>query len=250
MNPTPSSSPESLQEILAGYALGDLSPEEMLLLDGLDRDWVASQMASLHQAVAQCTLATATPLQPMPLELEARLRQQIPSQLTSARPMARSRDWTPLLVLAASLILVMVLWGNQFQSTKNPLVSSRDFLLQQADTLKIDWSNGTTPFPNTVQGDVVWSTSQQKGYMRFVGLPANDPSKEQYQLWIIDPARDDEPIDGGIFDIHSDGETIIPIDPKLQVLQPAAFAITVEKPGGVVVSTQERLPLLAKAPAR
>ncbi len=30
-----------------------------------------------------------------------------------------------------------------------------------------------------------------------------------------------------------------------KVLKPAAFAITIEQPGGVVVSTQERLPLLA-----
>jgi hypothetical protein len=45
--------------------------------------------------------------------------------------------------------------------------------------------------------------------------------------------------------VTSDGETIVPIQAKLKVLKPAAFAITIEKPGGVVVSTQERLPLLA-----
>jgi anti-sigma-K factor RskA len=81
--------------------------------------------------------------------------------------------------------------------------------------------------------------------MRFVGLPVNDASVEQYQLWIIDPARDDEPIDGGVFNVSNSGEVIVPIDAKLQVVRPQAFAITIEKPGGVVVSTQERLPLLA-----
>ena len=77
-------------------------------------------------------------------------------------------------------------------------------------------------------------------------MPPNDPSQEQYQLWIIDPERDAEPIDGGVFDVASSGEVVVPIQAKLKVLKPAAFAITIEKPGGVVVSTQERLPLLAQ----
>ena len=81
--------------------------------------------------------------------------------------------------------------------------------------------------------------------MRFVGMPVNDATAEQYQLWIIDPDRDEEPIDGGVFDIESSGEVVVPINAKLAVLNPAAFAITIEKPGGVVVSTQERLPLIA-----
>ena len=38
---------------------------------------------------------------------------------------------------------------------------------------------------------------------------------------------------------------VVQIDAKLEVLNPAAFAITIEKPGGVVVSTQDRLPLIA-----
>ncbi len=84
--------------------------------------------------------------------------------------------------------------------------------------------------------------------MRFVGLPKNDPSVEQYQLWILDPERDDEPVDGGVFDSDGsgkNGEFFVLIDPKLNVVSPAAFAITIEKPGGVVVSSQERLPLIA-----
>ena len=82
--------------------------------------------------------------------------------------------------------------------------------------------------------------------MTIRGLPKNDPFKEQYQLWIIDPSRDDEPIDGGVFDISADVESVIPINAKLMVGNPKVFAVTVEKPGGVVVSDQKRLPLIAK----
>ena len=97
-------------------------------------------------------------------------------------------------------------------------------------------------------GDVVWSLESQEGYLSFQGLPVNDPNVEQYQLWIIDPSRDKHPIDGGVFDIVSNGTSIIPIDAKLAVVNPQAFAITVEKPGGVVVSEQKRLPLIAALP--
>ena len=112
-------------------------------------------------------------------------------------------------------------------------------------TVQVSWAAGTTPFDAEVGGDVVWDNDSQTGFMRFVGLPVNDPAVEQYQLWIIDPKRDKNPIDGGVFDITEEGEVIVPIDAKLKVLEPAAFAITVEQPGGVVVSSQERLPLLA-----
>jgi hypothetical protein len=56
----------------------------------------------------------------------------------------------------------------------------------------------------------------------------------------------DECLDGGVFDIPTTGEVIVPINAKLQVREPFMFAITIEKPGGVVVSSRERLPLLAK----
>ncbi|MEM7228940.1 MAG: anti-sigma factor, partial [Planctomycetota bacterium] len=80
------------------------------------------------------------------------------------------------------------------------------------------------------------------------GLEANDPSVMQYQLWIFDAERSaDHPVDGGVFDIPAGGgEVIVPIDPKLAVSDATLFAITVEQPGGVVVSARERIVLLAQ----
>jgi hypothetical protein len=60
-----------------------------------------------------------------------------------------------------------------------------------------------------------------------------------YQLWIVDPARSAEPVDGGVFDVDSAGTVRVPIDAKLSVRKPQAFVITLEKPGGVVVSSQK-----------
>ena len=60
---------------------------------------------------------------------------------------------------------------------------------------------------------------------------------EQYQLWIVDPDRAPQPVDGGVFDVAArPGRQVIPIDPALVIDQPAAFVITLEQAGGVVVS--------------
>ena len=71
-------------------------------------------------------------------------------------------------------------------------------------------------------------------------MPVNDPSKNQYQIWIIDPLKYKQPVDGGVFNVNvTDQDIIIPINPKLPILNAKGFAITLEQPGGVVVSSQE-----------
>ncbi len=83
--------------------------------------------------------------------------------------------------------------------------------------------------------------------MRFRGLAALDPKKAQFQLWIFDKSRDDKfPVDGGVFDVDpTTGDVIVPITAKLHVDKPALFAITIEPPGGVVVSKREHIVLTA-----
>lgn len=163
------------------------------------------------------------------------------------------REIIAWMACAASLTLALGLWWNSARNQPTLATASsaeaRTQLISEAtDLLRVEWGQGKTPFELPVGGDVVWSNERQTGFMRFVGMPVNDPMTEQYQLWIIDPDRDQEPIDGGVFDVGQDGEVVVAIDAKLAVLNPAAFAITVEKPGGVVVSTQENMPLLAAVP--
>ena len=96
-------------------------------------------------------------------------------------------------------------------------------------------------------GNIVWSDTEQKGFMVLDNLKINDPTVEQYQLWIFDTdPKQDFPVDGGVFDITKDGKVIVPIDAKIAVDKAVQFAVTIEKPGGVVVSKRERIPVLAK----
>ncbi len=119
------------------------------------------------------------------------------------------------------------------------------------DALELPWQATEDPAAAGAAGSVVWSSAQQAGLMKIQGLEANDPAVSQYQLWIFDKNRDDRyPVDGGVFDIPAGAtEALVPIDAKVAVGEPALFAITVEPPGGVVVSDRERIVLLAQAQA-
>ena len=135
------------------------------------------------------------------------------------------------------------------EKPKAPTVAElrNDFEKKANDKVKAPWSTTKFPGVENVQGDVVWSNEKQQGYMRFTNLPKNDPKQSVYQLWIFDENQDEKyPVDGGIFDAQNNGEIIVPINAKLKVGKPTLFAITIEKPGGVVVSKRDKLILTAK----
>ena len=121
---------------------------------------------------------------------------------------------------------------------------SRETLLKDDETIKLDWQTTPDPAAANASGDIVWNTKRQQGFMRIADLKKNDPKEFQYQLWIFDHDQI-HPIDGGVFDI-TDAEQLIPIDAKIAASDVFQFAITIEKPGGVVVSEKERIPLLAQ----
>ncbi|MDQ3749090.1 MAG: anti-sigma factor [Acidobacteriota bacterium] len=113
------------------------------------------------------------------------------------------------------------------------------------DAVQVSFANPKNE--QEVLGDVVWSNSNQKGFVRVRGLPANDAAKETYQLWIVDENQDPKtPLSGGVFNVPSTGEVIVPIDAQLIVKKPKMIAVTKEKPGGVVVSKPDRIVAVAK----
>ena len=162
----------------------------------------------------------------------------------------------------ACIALALNIWFTRFQPNvevaRNPPpvdtprsltpAELRDEMLRAASgTIKATWAAGNVKELAQLVGDVVWSDEKQAGYMRLRGLPVNDVSKETYQLWIFDKTQDKAtPIDGGTFDVTSAGDIVIPINAKLKAQGPEMFAITVEKPGGVVVSKRDKLAAIAK----
>lgn len=129
------------------------------------------------------------------------------------------------------------------------LAANRQKLLELPGSVRLAW----TPFdlPDSpaeqqdVRGDVVWNDELEQGYLRFVNLDVNDPTKEQYQVWVIDDRGMEQKVSGGVFNATADGEVIVPIDPALDLGRVALFAVTVEEPGGIMVPDLRRRVVVA-----
>lgn len=249
---------ERLLELLADQAQHGLDDAQALelsrLLDELDQTPDEDMELAAAAAYLAMDAESQTSHEPMPAALADKLVAQgestvhsksanapgtplpFPSSATASRGLGHPVwGW---LAAAAILILSATTWlaTSQTSLPADPAGRRAQLLTNVADTLQTPWASSDDPVYGKVTGDVTWSDQRQEGYMRLTGLPVNDPKATQYQLWIVDPDVDANPVDGGVFDVTSTGEVIVPIQAKLRVDKPTVFAITLEKPGGVVVS--------------
>jgi hypothetical protein len=233
---------------------------------------IGSPLPSLPEALADRIRREAAAHLPRPMAVEARRDLPARSGGIGGRPWRAAAGWWAAACLAGLLCWQSIepRWigappGGAVAPTTEPrpsLAELRGRLLNEdPEVVKVAWKKAGDD-PAVVAGkadleaadglgDVVWSPERQQGVMRFRGLAANDPSVAQYQLWIFDAERNAaHPVDGGVFDVPAaaDGEVMVRIDPRLPIGRATAFAITVERPGGVVVSSRERLPLIAALP--
>lgn len=258
-----------LFDLLEKRAVYGLSAEEEKQLEELG----GSDDLSFDRAAAAINLADLGTIDEMPTNLRARVIADA-NEFFADKPPASVPVETPVparsglglfgwlgwavaaiacIVLAATMLVTRN--TNQIAAGVTPTPTPehltpeqmRERLIKSApDLAKADIGAGNVKELKPT-GDIVWSDADQAGYIHVKGLPKNDPTKEQYQLWIFDQNQDPKtPVDGGVFDVSADGEVTIPINAKLKVKNPQLFAITIEKPGGVVVSKQEKVASLAK----
>lgn len=86
---------------------------------------------------------------------------------------------------------------------------------------------------NTQEAQViaVWDPEQEAGLLSMEKLPAIADTQD-YQIWIVDPAYPN-PVNGGVFHVDAEGKIALPFKPDQPVTNVAAFAISLEKKGGV-----------------
>ncbi len=280
MSTAPPPSRDFCDDLLIQQAVYGLDASDTATLDDLIQQFDISE-EDRFEAVIGALDAGFTAKAALPAELQQRLVQDgiswvNPPQPPKTRQTATTADldktqggWTTRerllgLATAASLMFGFAGWRGWFSTTtpdgagqqrlsEATLSEQMGQLVNQPGTDRFAWTNPTQDVASlAAAGEVVWNDVRQTGFMVFSGLSENDSSQQQYQLWIFDTERPDEtPVDGGVFDIPKtaaltdSGQLIVPIDAKLSIGHAKAFAVTIERPGGVVVSKRERLPLLA-----
>lgn len=263
---------ELLQELLIAKATSGLDHDDQTILQRLLDEFPDTDTEEFEWLASQIDVAITEPASDeMPAHLMQSIIKQgeaflassdqatheITDEVAKASPEPAPRRtlnnalWG--LALAASLIIALIGWlprdtSSPATAEMTPLQSREALIRNSTDAFIIAWTQTDDPLSKTITGDVVWSNQAQEGYMRFQGLPVNNPQLNQYQLWIFDEQRKQYPVDGGVFDAV-EGELIVPIREKLQVYSPTMFAVTLEQPGGVVVSDKEHIVAIAKVEA-
>lgn len=269
--------PQRIDELMVAAATEGLSSQESAELHAV----LSADAALAAEADAYAMAATAIDMalgkvaidESLPASLRDKLladaAQQTPSASDTptlkladtgnapAKPQPQGFAWTDgrafgwYAAIAATLALCVILLQPNQPGTSSPnpdatptLAEQYDALADDADTVAASWGfaggEANDAYAN-VTGEVIWNSETQTGYMKLNGMPINNPTELQYQLWIVDASRDTtientDRVDGGVFDVASTGEVIIPIDAKLLARDAAVFAITAETAGGVVES--------------
>jgi len=81
---------------------------------------------------------------------------------------------------------------------------------------------------------VIWDAEKHEGQIHITNLPDAGEGKD-YQLWIVDPAYKN-PVDAGLITRAPDGTANIKFAPNQVIREASAFAVSIEKTGGVNVA--------------
>lgn len=266
--------PQELLDLLSDRALFGLEDDEATRLDQLlaEHPWVREDY--IDEAVAGMDVAFGA-TESMPADLANDVASRLTAEVeVETGPIARIGTgsgstttgnvgwfgWAGWIAAAAAVTFAATLWQPPVPAIRNSaqLVSWAE---RHPDAVRWDWAPGLVDPAEGVTGYVTFSPEAQEGYMMIKGLAPNDPRVEQYQLWIWDREREPDPenpqplapevhpVDGGVFDVNDEGEVVIPMKLPLRVGQPYLFAVTVERPGGVVKSDKSSVPLIAGPPS-
>jgi anti-sigma-K factor RskA len=232
---TPESSSRSLESTAGELTAALVQPSEAEVALGAD---LAARIVADGEAVVRAQRVAGTSA--------AGAAGVVPTHTPSARWRERGAWMLAMAASLAWLLLPSPLRSSGDGATTAALLALRDSIAADTASVQVAWAPSTDPAGRGASGDVVWSGTSQRGVMRFRGLAPNDNRTAQYQLWIVDGTRDARyPVDGGVFDVGERGEVLVPIDARLPVGRATLFAVTLEAPGGVVVSSRERLVLAA-----
>jgi hypothetical protein len=251
---------DQIVDLLAKRVTVGLNGREATELESLLERTPAANATSFERVAAAVHVAVMPLCEPPPAHLRAKLEEDAGAfvggrVLTPLRPKgvapARRRVQWSWLATAAALLLAVSAWWPAIVSNSDPDFAKQRAALIASGAAVLPWTATEDPAAASAIGDVVWSDVSHTGFMRISMLSANEPTSFQYQLWIFDAERDERyPVDGGLFDVPAGvNEVIIPIRAKLPVANAVLFAVTVEAPGGAVVSSRERIVLLANVDA-
>ena len=160
------------------------------------------------------------------------------------KPLANSTDNEPkawfrsfLIIAIIAIPIAVIIYSQKISKQVDNIeqehisqYQSRNYLLAQSDALNINWMRTLNSIAKDIKGDIVWSTSTQKGIMRFANLPKL-PSDRQYHLLAYDlqsSAKDPVSIVKFTPDIKVPTEILVPFTADRSIGKPYKFMVMLD----------------------
>jgi anti-sigma-K factor RskA len=222
---------EEQQDQAALYTLGLLGAAEDAAFESELR--ANSELRDLVRELREAAgnLALTTPSLLPPASLKQRIMGEITVETKQVVSMPTRRalfGWVPWAIAAGLAVFCGLLAVDRVRLER-----------ELADTRAVDPLMQTTffalapsaPAPADAKATVAWQPSSQSGVIRISNLPAPQPGKD-YQLWAVD-AEHKDPISAGIIRVDKNGVAQIRFKPVEKTEHVKAFAISLEREGGV-----------------
>lgn len=243
---------ESKQELLVAYVLDELDPttaervREEIVTDLELRDFVR------QTEDAFASLAHTVPSIEAPSAVPHRILEQERCVTRQNRSGHRSKIvWLTIpSVLAAVLAIACIVLSLELRRLRikvaqvgrevvvlrqeNRRITGEIEVLQQKNRLaelKIATLKAQVAAFEASSVVVVWDPNQEMGVLQLDKLPPPAPGKD-YQLWVIDP-KISQPVSAGVIRVPDSGLIRATFQPRRPVQSVSAFAISVERAGGV-----------------
>jgi anti-sigma-K factor RskA len=217
---------EQLEEQASLYVLGLLEREEATAFEQrLQADGELRRLVDDLDATA-ANLAHSAPPRPLPPELRARVLAEVRASKTIAMP--RRTNWIPWAIAACLALSCAYLVADRGTLRKRIAHLEQRDLFAQVQIASLTSKLKEAPNANAV---VVWDQKRQRGLLKVTQLPRNATDRD-YQLWLVDP-RYKDPVDGGVFQVTNEGTVRVPFKPATPVRDATAFAVSLERKGGV-----------------
>jgi len=222
---------ENLQDQAALYVLGSLDATEMAAFEN-----EFSRNAELRTLVSELRDAAAdlgrtAPKQQPPAALKQRVLREIALEKQSSsfvRPTRTSANWLPWAIAAVVLIFCGILAVDRFRLQRHLAAARETDSLSQITFVTLASPSGEHPDAKVT---VAWQSNRQSGVITIVNLPPPGAGRD-YQLWAVDAVHKD-PVNAGIIHVDANGVARVRFKPDQSVAQIKAFAISLEREGGV-----------------
>ena len=219
---------EPLEEQASLYALDLLEPAESGAFEkqmAADSE-LGRRVDELREMAAK--FAYGAPLRQPPAHLEAKVLEAIRADKRIASRATSRMNWLPWALAACLAVACVILVADRAETKKRMtrLEQRNAFALLQIATLSSKLESA--PKATAV---VLWDEEKQEGVLKVADVPPNESDRD-YQLWIVDPDRQ-QPVDAGVFHVEKEGATKISFKPKSRVTSAKAFAVSLERKGGV-----------------